>query len=85
MPKRMHDTSMDRGFSHESISMNFSQLCAMNGSVYTPRRHRETLIFLYEGQFFVFQALDRALNQTLIEGLLNHRSRFWDVKNFNII
>ena len=46
MPKRMHDTSMDRGFSDESIGMNSTQLCAMNGSIYTPRRHRETLIFL---------------------------------------
>ena len=46
MPKRMHDTSMDRGFSDESIGMNSAQLCAMNGSVYTPRRHIETLIFL---------------------------------------
>ena len=42
----MHDTSMDRGFGDESISMNSAQLWAMNGSVYTPRIHRETLIFL---------------------------------------
>ena len=46
MPKRMHDTSMDRGFGDESIGMNSAQLCAMNGRVYTPKRHRETLIFL---------------------------------------
>ena len=46
MPKCMHDISMDRGFDDESIGMNFAQLCAMNGRVYTPRRHRETLIFL---------------------------------------
>ena len=46
MSKRMHDTSMDRGFGDESIGMNFAQLCAMNGRVYTLRRHRETLIFL---------------------------------------
>ena len=49
MPKRMHDTSMDRGFDDESIGMNSAQLCAMNGRVYTPRRHNETLIFLQEG------------------------------------
>ena len=49
MPKRMHDTSMDRGFGDESISVNSTQLCAMNNKVYTPRRHRETLIFLKEG------------------------------------
>ena len=46
MPKRMHDISMDRGFGDESIGMNSTQLCAMNGRVYTSRRHRETLIFL---------------------------------------
>ena len=46
MPKRMHNTSMDRGFDVESIGMNSAQLCAMNDNVYTPRRHRETLIFL---------------------------------------
>ena len=46
MPKRMHDTLMDRGFGDESICMNSAQLSAMNGMVYTPRRHRETLIFL---------------------------------------
>ena len=46
MSKCMHDTSMDRGFDDESIDMNSAQLCAMNGSVYTPRRHREMLIFL---------------------------------------
>ena len=46
MQKRMHDISMDRGFGDESIDMNFAQLCAMNGRVYTPRRHRETLIFM---------------------------------------
>ena len=49
MPKYMHDISMDRGFGDESIGMNFAQLCAMNGRVYTPRRHKETLIFLQEG------------------------------------
>ena len=49
MPKRMHDISMDRGFGDESISMNSAQLSAMNGRVYTLRRHRETLIFLKEG------------------------------------
>ena len=42
MPKRMHDTSMDRGFGDESIGTNYAQLCAMNGRVYTPRRHKET-------------------------------------------
>ena len=46
MPKRMDDTSMDRGFSDESIGMNSAELCAMNDSIYTPRRHRETLNFL---------------------------------------
>ena len=46
MKKCMHGTSMDRGFSDESISMNFAQLCAMNDNIYTPRRHIETLIFL---------------------------------------
>ena len=46
MPKHMHDISMDIGFGDESIGMNFAQLCAMNGSVYTTRRHIETLIFL---------------------------------------
>ena len=45
----MHATSMDIGFDDESIGMNSTQLCAMNGRVYTPRRHRETLIFLQEG------------------------------------
>ena len=45
MPKHMHDISMDRGFSDESIGMNFAQLSAINGMVYTPRRHRETIIF----------------------------------------
>ena len=45
MPKHMHDISMDRGFIEESIGMNSAYLCAMNGRVYTPRRHRETLIF----------------------------------------
>ena len=45
MPKRMHDSSMDRGFDDESIGMNSAQLCAMNGKVYTPRRHRKILIF----------------------------------------
>ena len=35
MPKRMHDTSMDRGFGYESIGMKSTQLCAMNGRVYT--------------------------------------------------
>ena len=42
----MHDTSMDRGFNDESIGTNFAELCAMNDRVYTPERHRETLIFL---------------------------------------
>ena len=46
MQKHMHDTSMDRGFSDEFIGMNSAQLCAMNDNVYSPRRHRETLIFL---------------------------------------
>ena len=46
MPKRMHDTSMDRGFGDESIGLNYAQLCAMNDRVYTPRRHKETLVFL---------------------------------------
>ena len=46
MPKHMHDTSMNKGFGDESIGMNSSQLCAINGRVYTPRRCRETLIFL---------------------------------------
>ena len=46
MPKHMYDISMDRGFNDESIGMNSAQLCAMNGRVYTPGRHRETLIFL---------------------------------------
>ena len=49
MPKRMHDTSMDRGFNDESIGMKSSQLCAMNGRAYTPVRHREILIFLKGG------------------------------------
>ena len=46
MPKQMHDISMDRGLSDKSIDMNSAQLCVMNDRVYTPRRHRETLIFL---------------------------------------
>ena len=46
MPNHMHDSSMDREFNDESIGMNSAQLCAMNGRVYTPRRHKETLIFL---------------------------------------
>ena len=46
MPKRMHATSMDGGFGDESIGMNSAELCAMNDSIYTPRRHKETLIFL---------------------------------------
>ena len=46
MPKCMHDISMDRGFGDESIDMNSGQLCAMNDNVYTPGRHKETLIFL---------------------------------------
>ena len=49
MPKRMHDISMDRGFVDEFIGMNFAQLCAMNGRVYTLGRHGETLILLKEG------------------------------------
>jgi len=49
MPKRMHDTSMDKGFGDESIGMKSAQLCAMNGRVYTPARHKEILIFLKEG------------------------------------
>ena len=40
---------MDRGFGDESIDMNSVQLCAMNVRVYTPGRHKETLIFLKEG------------------------------------
>ena len=40
MPKRMHDTSMDRGFGDESIGMNSAQLCAMNGSI-TPLEDTE--------------------------------------------
>ena len=36
----MHDTSMDRGFGDESISVNSAQLCAMNGRVYISKRHR---------------------------------------------
>ena len=46
MSKRMNDTLMDRGFNDESVRMNSAQLCAMNSSDYTPRRHIETLIFL---------------------------------------
>ena len=46
MPKHMHDISMDRGFIEKSISMNSAQFSAMNDRVYTPRRHKETLIFL---------------------------------------
>ena len=46
MSKCMHDISMDRGFGDESIGMNSAQLCAMNDRVYTPKIHRETLIFL---------------------------------------
>ena len=59
MPKRMHDTSMDRGFGDESIGMKSAQLCSMNGRVYTPTRHIEILIFLKEGLTCVLQALDR--------------------------
>ena len=33
MPKRMHDTSMDRGFGDESIGMNSARLCDMNDGV----------------------------------------------------
>ena len=46
MPKRMHDTLMDRGFGDESIGTISTNLCAMNGRVYTLERHKETLIFL---------------------------------------
>ena len=46
MPKCMLDISMDRGFGDESIGMNSAQFCAMNGSIYTPKIHKETLIFL---------------------------------------
>ena len=46
MPKCMHDTSMDRGFGDEYMDTNSAQLCAMNGRVYTPGRHREILICL---------------------------------------
>ena len=46
MEKIMHDISMDRGFNDESIGLNSAQLCALNDRVYTPRRHKETLIFL---------------------------------------
>ena len=46
MPKRVHDTSMDRGFGDESIGINSTQLCSMNGKVYTPRRHGEILVFV---------------------------------------
>ena len=49
MPKHSDDISMDRGFGDESIGMNFAQLCAMTGRLYTPRRHRETLLFFKEG------------------------------------
>ena len=49
MPKGIHDISMDRGFSDESIGMNFAQLCALNGRVYTTGKHIETLIFLKGG------------------------------------
>ena len=49
MLKYMHDTSMDRRFDDESISMKSAQLCAMNGMVYTPTRNKEILIFLKEG------------------------------------
>ena len=45
MPKNMHDISMDRRFGDKSIGMNFTQLCSMNGRVYTPRRHIEAFIF----------------------------------------
>ena len=46
MPKHMHDTSMDTEFGDESIDINSTQLCAMNGMVYTTGRHREIMIFL---------------------------------------
>ena len=46
MSKHMHDISMDRGFDDDYIGMNSAKLCAMNGRVYTPKRHKETLIFL---------------------------------------
>ena len=46
MPKCMNDISMDGGFGDDSTGMNSAHLCAMNGRVYTPRRHRKTLIFL---------------------------------------
>ena len=46
MPKHLHAISMDREFSEESIDMNSAQLCVMNGRVYTPRRHKETLVSL---------------------------------------
>ena len=36
----MHDTSMDRGFGDESISMNSAQLCAMNAR-FTPLEDKE--------------------------------------------
>ncbi len=49
MPKRMHDTSMERGFGGESIDIKSSQLCARNGRVYTPARHRKIFICWKEG------------------------------------
>ena len=54
----MHDTSMDRGFGDESIGMNSSNLCGMNGMVYTPRRHREKIYFPISAINLCFQALD---------------------------
>ena len=53
MPKCMHDISMDRGFSDESISINSAQLCAMNGRVYTIGRQRN-IDFPVRGIIFCF-------------------------------
>ena len=50
----MHNTSMDSGFGDESIGMKSTQLCAMNGRVYTPTRHKEPFIFHIRGLILYF-------------------------------
>ena len=53
MPKRMHDISMDREFSDESIGMNSTQLCAMNDR-FTPLEDIEKHWFSCNMDNYVF-------------------------------
>ena len=77
MPKRMHDTSMDRGFGDEYIGINSAQLCALNGRVYTPERHREILIFPVRGLILCFSGPRSRYSNPSIEVLTVFRSRVY--------